>query len=158
MQRSKIAVYRLIFLVLLSLTLPAGAEPFRSCAVTGFTLEHADTFWKHPIDTYGESKVNLSNALQLGKLKSLTDTTLSLEYSQKDSFHSTWFKKNIRTVEEQFRDHFKTAVSFSITEVESEDDEAAADTKSMDRETIGKNIKADPLINKLVDELGLELS
>jgi DNA polymerase-3 subunit gamma/tau len=122
------------------------------------SLEQASLFWQELINNFNNSKVNLSNALQLAKLLSLKDSTLCLAYSKKDSFHSTWFKKNIRIVEEKFRDHFKAAVTFNISEEEIEEEDKIPDTKDMDRETIGKNIKADPLLNKLVDELGLEIT
>jgi len=100
----------------------------------------------------------LSNALQLGKPVALKDSNLSLVYSKKDSFHITWFKKNQRIIEQQFNKNFNTPIKFSIQEIEVEQDISKPEPKAVDRDTLGKSIKEDPLLNKLVDELGLEIT
>jgi hypothetical protein len=50
-------------------------------------------------------------------------------------------------------------VDFVIQEVESDDPETEKnEEKPLDRESLSKTIKEDPLLNKLVEELGLELT
>ena len=82
-------------------------------------------------ETYRNSKVNLANALELGRPVALDDKQISLSYSKKNSFHISWFKKNQRTVES---------------------------AQPLDRKNASKSLREDPLLNKLVDELGLEIT
>ena len=123
------------------------------------TLTEAKLYWAHLIDNYKLSKVNLANALELGKPVDLNESRLALEYSKKDSFHISWFKKNKRTIQSEFKNFFQVPVDFVIQEVESSDLETEAnEEKPLDRDSLSKTIKEDPLLNKLVEELGLELT
>ena len=89
----------------------------------------------------------------------MENTDLLLEYSKKNSFHISWFKKNQRTIENHLRNHFQEPIKITIQVVESKEDEQNSDPdKPMDKNSAKKMIKDDPLLNKLVEELGLELT
>jgi DNA polymerase-3 subunit gamma/tau len=122
-------------------------------------LEEGRVFWTNLVEEYRDSKVNLSNALELGKPVKLNDTELCLEYSKKDSFHISWFKKHQRSIENHLRNHFQEPIKVKIQIVETKDDEHEFNSeKPLDKNSVNKMIKEDPLLNKLVEELGLELT
>jgi DNA polymerase-3 subunit gamma/tau len=123
------------------------------------TLENTQLFWSELIENYRGSKVNLANALELGTPVALNDLQVSLAYSKKNSFHISWFKKNQRTIESQFMENFNSPVKFVIEETEETDSEQTREAeKHPDLHKAGKKISEDPLLTKLVDELGLELT
>lgn len=122
-------------------------------------LDEIKSYWTVLINDYKESKVNLANALELGKPIDLQDTNLLLEYTKKNSFHINWFKKHQKTIETQLRKHFQEPIIVSIQIIESKDDNSDIDPdRPLDKESVDKMIKNDPLLNKLVEELGLELT
>ena len=77
----------------------------------------------------------------------------------KHSFHISWLKKNQRDIEKEIKDHFDRTVKIIINIIESNEDnqESPAD-KSPDKDEMNKMIKEDPLLHKLVEDLGLELT
>jgi len=122
-------------------------------------IKEIQSFWLTLIEEYHTSKVNLANALELGKLVEFKNTDLFLEFSKKNSFHTSWFKKNQRTIETQLRDHFQEPIKVTVRVVELEDDEQdPSPDKPLDKKSANKLIQDDPLLNKLVEELGLELT
>jgi len=124
-----------------------------------FNLNEIQDYWIYLIEEYRNSKVNLANALELGRPAKLSENELFLEYSKQNSFHISWFKKNQRTIEHQLRDHFQEQIKITIQVVESEDKEQNPDPdKPLDKDSANKMIKDDPLLNKLVEELGLEIT
>jgi DNA polymerase-3 subunit gamma/tau len=123
------------------------------------SLEETQSYWTKLTEEYRNSKVNLANALELGKPVKLENTDLLLEYSKNNSFHISWFKKNQRTIEDRLRNHFQEPIKVTIQVVESEEgDQISNPDKPMDKNSANKMIKDDPLLNKLVEELGLELT
>jgi len=123
------------------------------------SLENAQKFWTELTETYRNSKVNLANALELGRPVALDDKQISLSYSKKNSFHISWFKKNQRTVESAFMENFHTSVTFIIQENEDgEESDDGEKEQPLDRKNASKSLREDPLLNKLVDELGLEIT
>lgn len=124
-----------------------------------FNLSEVQQFWNDLVIEFRESKVNLANALELGTIKSAENSELILQYSKKNSFHLSWFKKNQRLIEKRLRDYFKISLNINVQVVEDNDEEnGKTEKKSLDKDTINKMIKDDPLMNKLVEELGLELT
>jgi hypothetical protein len=122
-------------------------------------LEETQSYWTKLTEEYRNSKVNLANALELGQPVKLENTDLLVEYSKKNSFHISWFKKNQRTIEDRLRNHFQEPIKVTIQVVESEEgDQISNPDKPMDKNSANKMIKDDPLLNKLVEELGLELT
>jgi DNA polymerase-3 subunit gamma/tau len=123
------------------------------------TLDEMKSYWTMLIEEYRNSKVNLANALELGKPIDLIKTDLFLEYTKKNSFHITWFKKNQRTIESHLHKHFQEPIKVTVKVVESTDnDQDSNPDKPLDKDSANKLIKDDPLLNKLVEELGLELT
>jgi hypothetical protein len=122
-------------------------------------LNTIQNYWSELIGQYKSSKVNLANALELGKPVSLDNSELHITYSKKNSFHISWLKKNQRLIEKNLKDYFKITVKIvlDINEEEEPEPELPED-KKMDKESIKKMLKEDPLLNKLVDDLGLELT
>ncbi len=136
-------------------SLPISAEPTKPT----FNFEAIKAYWIKLAEQYRDTKVNLANALELGKPIELRDTELILEYAKKNSFHITWLKKNQRTIESQLHEHFQKPVKITMQVVESSDNESDKDPdKPLDKDSAKKLIKDDPLLNKLVEELGLELT
>jgi len=124
-----------------------------------YNFEAIKAYWIKLGEQYRETKVNLANALELGKPIELRETELILEYAKKNSFHITWFKKNQRMIESQLQEYFQEPVKIIVNVVESNDDDSDKDSdKPLDKDSVKKLIKDDPLLNKLVEELGLELT
>ena len=71
-----------------------------------------------------------------------------------DSFHISWLKKNKRIVEDHLYKHFKNSLKIAIKIIDGER-KSGKDSKKND---LHEMINEDPLMNKLIDELGLELT
>ncbi|MCK4561140.1 MAG: DNA polymerase III subunit gamma/tau [Calditrichia bacterium] len=122
-------------------------------------LKEMQSYWIKLVEEYRNSKVNLANALEFGKPVELKKTDLFLEYAKKNSFHISWFKKHQRTIENQLRNHFQETIKVSVQVVETDEDvQDSSPDKPLDKDSANKMIKDDPLLNKLVEELGLELT
>jgi DNA polymerase-3 subunit gamma/tau len=122
-------------------------------------IEEMISYWATLTEEFKSSKVNLANALELGKPIDLNNNDLLLEYTKKNSFHITWFKKHQRTIESHLRNHFQEPIKVIIQVVEENEDDLNSDPdKPLDKNSANKIIKDDPLLNKLVEELGLELT
>ena len=71
----------------------------------------------------------------------------------------SWLKKNQRELEKEIKDHFNKTIKIIIEVIESnEDDQETPDEKLPDKDEMNKKIKEDPLLHKLVEDLGLELT
>ena len=126
-------------------------------AKPALSLNEVKSFWEGMVEEYRSSKVNLSNALELGTPTELKNTDLFVEYTKKNSFHITWFKKHQRTIETHLHKHFQEPIKVSVQVIEGKDDGPEPDPeKPLDRDSANKLIKDDPLLNKLVEDLGLE--
>jgi hypothetical protein len=120
-------------------------------------LDEIKKVWPDLIQTYHKNKVHLANALELAQLISFSDRTLTLEFKKQDMFHHTWLNKNIRLVEEALHDRLKTKVKIKL-QIDKRSDEIKPPKKSLDKDDIDKIRQQDPILNKLIDELGLELT
>jgi hypothetical protein len=90
--------------------------------------------------------------MELGRLTVFQDNTLNIEYKKIHSFHENWIKKNIRSLEESFKNQFKQTIRIEIITVDS------GETNTENTQQILKKVSDDdPLINSLIEELGLEL-
>jgi DNA polymerase-3 subunit gamma/tau len=122
-------------------------------------LNEVKSYWTTLIEEFRNSKVNLANALELGEPVELNKTDLFLEYAKQNSFHITWFKKHQRTIETHLYEHFQEPIKITVQVVEGESDAQESNPdKPLDKSSATKLIKDDPLLNKLVEELGLELT
>jgi DNA polymerase-3 subunit gamma/tau len=121
------------------------------------SLDEIKKVWPDLIQTYHKNKVHLANALELAQLISFSDRTLTLEFKKQDMFHHTWLNKNIRLVEEALHDRLKTKVKIKL-QIDKRSDEIKPPKKSLDKDDIDKIRQQDPILNKLIDELGLELT
>lgn len=131
----------------------------QSPSKTPLNLKEMQSYWIKLVEEYRNSKVNLANALELGKPVELKKTDLILEYAKKNSFHISWFKKHQRTIENQLSNHFQETIKVSIQVVETDEDvQNVSPDKPLSKDSAHKLIKNDPLLNKLVEELGLELT
>ena len=128
--------------------------------LTMYSRSDAAAFAPFPMRSqFGLFKVNLANALELGRPVKLDNSDLFLEYSRKNSFHISWFKKQQRTIENHLHNHFQEPIKITIQVIETEDDEKVSNPdEPLDKNSANKMIKDDPLLNKLVEDLGLELT
>ena len=122
-------------------------------------IKEIQSYWNQLVEEYRNSKVHLANALELGKPLKLDNTDLLLEYSKKNSFHISWFKKHQREIENNLRNNFQIPIKITIQIVETKDNQkVSTPDKPLDKNSANKLIKNDPLLNKLVEDLGLELT
>jgi DNA polymerase-3 subunit gamma/tau len=122
-------------------------------AVAPVTLHNLQDHWKILIESFKTNKVNLANAMELGQLKTFQADTLEIEYKKIHSFHENWIRKHIRLLEETFKKQFKHTIKIELITVDS------GESNSEDTQHILKKVSEDdPLINSLIDELGLELN
>jgi len=124
------------------------------------TLSFSDlqAAWPQLTDQFRESKVNLANALEIGEIKSLNDSNLTIEYANADVFHSTWLNKNKRLVEEELHKKFASSVRLIINNVDKPGKGNKENSKNLNKEDMTKELEKDPVLNKLIDELGLEIT
>jgi DNA polymerase-3 subunit gamma/tau len=145
----------------LSISPPEAESPARSAAPEKppFNFESIKAYWIKLEEQYRDTKVNLANALELGKPVELKDSEFVLEYSKKNLFHITWLRKHQRTIETQLHDYFQEPLKVKVQIIDSDDDDTDNDTdKPLDKNSAKKLIQDDPLLNKLVEDLGLELT
>jgi DNA polymerase-3 subunit gamma/tau len=117
------------------------------------TLQSIQDYWEILIESFKINKVNLANAMELGHLKSFRAATLEIEYKKIHSFHENWIRKNVRLLEESFKKQFKQMIKIELITVDS------GESNSEDTHHVLKKVSEDdPLINTLIDELGLELN
>lgn len=116
-------------------------------------------YFEQLIEKYKNTRVNLANALELGTVKGINNFELTIAYSKKHSFQISWLKKNQREIERDIKDYFNHTVKIIIDVLENDhDDEDEPTDKTLDKDAMNKMIKEDPLLHKLVEDLGLELT
>jgi DNA polymerase-3 subunit gamma/tau len=119
---------------------------------TAITIEDIQHHWQNLIVSFKTQKVNLSNAMELGRLTAFQDDIVSIEYKKIHAFHENWIRKNQRLLEESFKHQFNKTIKIQITTIDT------GETNAEDEQQILKKVSAeDPIINTLIDELGLEL-
>ena len=123
------------------------------------TIKSIQVYWKRLIEDYRNLNMNLANALEFGTLVKLVNTDLILEYSKKNTFHLNLLKKHQQEIENHLKNHFQQSIKIEIHLVDTEHiDKRTNQDRTLDKKSAQNMIKDDPLLNKLVEELGLELT
>jgi DNA polymerase-3 subunit gamma/tau len=146
---------------------PAPAPPPTVDAKAGeavsfnFSLAGIQQVWPQLVDKFRQTKVNLGNAMEFGTPDKLEDSILTVRYESIDSFHNTWLNKNKKHVEDALGNIFKQAVHIE-TQLQNNPDaqprKSATATVAEDKRDLHKLMKEDELLNKLINDLGLELT
>jgi len=126
-----------------------------------FSLDGIQQVWPHLVDKFRQTKVNLGNALELGTPDKLENSVLTIRYDTVDSFHHTWLNKNKKHVEDALQDIFKKSVHIE-TQLQPSVNPQNLKPKSAEKKpspsSLHKLFKEDELLNKLITDLGLELT
>jgi DNA polymerase-3 subunit gamma/tau len=126
-----------------------------------FSLDGIQQVWPQLVDRFRQTKVNLGNALDLGIPDKLENSVLTVRYDSIDSFHHTWLNKNKKHVEEALQDIFKQSVHIE-TQLQPSNNPQSRKPESSDNKNspaaLHKSFKEDELLNKLITDLGLELT
>jgi len=138
--------------------IPAVANQMEETDTFTFSLEGMQQVWPQLVNKFRETKVNLGNALELGKPDKLENSILTVTYNSIDSFHHTWLNKNKRHVEEALLDIFKQSIRVETLIQPGVNPQVPKSGPAMNKGSIHKLIKEDELLNKLIDDLGLELT
>jgi DNA polymerase-3 subunit gamma/tau len=133
-------------------------ESAATAAPPALSLKILQNAWPEFIDNLREKRVNLATALELGQLKSFDNSNITLEYLKSDSFHISWLNKHKRLLEEMLQDRFAVPVKIQVATLENAENEINGTGKGLHKTTPEKTLKTDPLISKLIDDLGLELT
>ena len=123
------------------------------------TLKSIQVYWNRLIEDYRNLNMNLANTLELGMPVKLVDNDLILEYSKKNTFHQNMLKTHQQEIENYLQNHFQQSIKIGIRLVDTENIEKGTKHDGpLDKKSVHNMIKDDPLLNKLVEELGLELT
>jgi len=133
-----------------------GSDP--APANLPLSLEILQKDWPDFIAQIREQRVNLATALELGQLKALENSNITLEYLKSDYFHITWLNKHKRLLEELLQERFSVPVKIQIEMLESKEGQINNSGSGLNKLNPDSALKDDPLISKLIDELGLELT
>ena len=145
-------------------TVPVPAPPAEVKAEEpvsfNFSLAGIQQVWPQLVDKFRLTKVNLGTALEFGTPDKLEDSILTVRYDRIDSFHHTWLNKNKKHVEDALGNIFKQSVHI---ETQLQNNPEAQPRKSAtgineDKKDLHKLMKEDELLNKLINDLGLELT
>ena len=121
-------------------------------------LSSIQQFWPQLVEDFKQSKVNLATAIELGKPTKLENLELTVNYDSVDAFHVSWLNKNKRIVEEALFDRFNNHFKITTHTIKSSKQNVKETTGQDSKKAINKMMEEDPLINKLIKELGLELT
>ncbi len=102
--------------------------------------------------------MNLANALEMGEIKGLSGNKLTVEYAKSDVFYSTWLNKNKRLVEEELFKQVTATIHLDIISVDKPGSGIKATKPQLNKKELTKELEQDPVLNKLIDEFGLELT
>ena len=112
--------------------------------------------WKSFCEKVKATKISIGNALELG-VPQISDNKLLIKYHKAHNFQMNLLNNNKSIIEKLMKEEFdqsiylKTDIDESIPEPK--------ENKTINNEEIIKNVsKTDPLVNKLINELGLELT
>ena len=122
------------------------------------SLSSMQETWPELTAQFRDTKVNLANALEFGEVKSLEDSTLIIEFANADVFHSTLLTRNKRKVEEEIFKRYSSPIHLEIVNVEKPGKSNGSGATKMTRNETAKELEKDPVLNKLIDELGLEIT
>jgi DNA polymerase-3 subunit gamma/tau len=137
---------------------PAAVTDIAKEAKSNLTLTSIQKFWPQLATNFKQSKVNLANAIELGKPIKLDKSELTLRYDTIDAFHVTWLNKNRRIVEDALFDHFADHIKITTETIKSRKQDSLKSGGQNSKKAINKMLEEDPLINKLIKELGLEIT
>jgi DNA polymerase-3 subunit gamma/tau len=138
---------------------PAAETIMEEPVSFNFSLDGIQQLWPQLVDRFRQTKVNLGNAMEFGIPDKLENSILTVRYDSIDSFHHTWLNKNKKHVEDALGDIFKQSVHIE-TELQSNPDQQPrkSSTAADNKRDLHKLIKEDELLNKLITDLGLELT
>jgi DNA polymerase-3 subunit gamma/tau len=133
-------------------------HPLENSSPAEVTLSALKNFWPEITSQFKGSRVNLSNALELAEIKSFQDSRLTVEYANAEVFYSTWLTKHKRIVEETLFKKFSSPVRLVITNMDKPAKGIKNGEQRLNKKEVMKQIENDPVLNKLIDDLGLELT
>jgi hypothetical protein len=143
---------------------PTLEEQKKAISVTNQTelnLDKIRQFWNKLTQQFRKTKVNLANALECGIPAKLEDSQLIVEFQAVDIFHLNWLNKNKQLVEEELFQTFKKRIKITTktkqmkNDIDKNENDQNASHHIKDINHASAN---DPLLNKLIDEFGLELT
>jgi DNA polymerase III subunit gamma/tau len=112
--------------------------------------------WQQFCDKVKTTKISIGNALELGVPK-IQDDKLLVKYHKAHSFQMNLLIKNKNIIEKIIEDDYDQIFHVN-TEIDETIPEPKLNKTINTQETINQISKTDPLINKLINELGLELT
>ena len=122
------------------------------------SLSSLKNVWPQLTSQFRETKVNLATALEIGEIKSLQGTNLVIEYANSDVFYCTWLNKNKRLVEEELYKQFSSAIHLVINKVDKPGSGINKNNERLNKKEMTRELEKDPVLNKLIDEFGLEIT
>jgi DNA polymerase-3 subunit gamma/tau len=124
-----------------------------------FNLPKIKEYWELLIRQFRETKVNLANALECGNPVKLEDSQLTVEFQSVDIFHLNWLNNNKELIEEKLFQEFNKNIKIKTKKAKTDIDKnkRSQDPTHPDKQ-VNNAPENDPLLNKLIDELGLELT
>jgi DNA polymerase-3 subunit gamma/tau len=112
--------------------------------------------WQSFCDKIKATKISIGNALELG-IPEIDKNKLLVKYHKAHNFHLNILEKNKNVIEKIIKNEYN-----QLIHVKADIDESIPEpqlNKTINKEETIKQIsKTDPLINKLINELGLELT
>ena len=112
--------------------------------------------WQNFCDKVKATKMSIGNALELG-VPNIQDNKLLVKYHKAHNFQMNLLIKNKNIIEKIIKDDYDQLIHVN-TEIDESLPEPKLKKTINTQETINQISKTDPLINKLINELGLELT
>ena len=119
-------------------------------------LSEIQNNWQNFCDKVKSTKISIGNALELGVPK-IQDDKLLVKYHKAHNFQMSLLIKNKNIIEKIIKDDYDQLIHVK-TEIDETIPEPKFEKTINKQETIKQISKTDPLVNKLINELGLELT
>ncbi len=129
-------------------------EPEKTVTIPPFDAENFEIFRNQMYNHYKNKKVRLAHAFEVMKLAGLTDNAVTVEFNRNHNFHFTVINNHVRDMEDLLHRKFKKNIKVTV-QLSEELSEDAPQPKPV---AGTKPAEDDPMLNKLIDELGLELT
>jgi len=112
--------------------------------------------WQNFCNKVKATKISIGNALELG-IPKITENKLLVKYHKAHNFQMNLLNNNKTIIEKLIKEEFNQSIHIK-TDIDESIPEPQVN-KTINKEETIKNIsKTDPLVNKLINELGLELT
>lgn len=131
-------------------------SPDQSISVSADNSIDIQKNWQNFCDKVKATKISIGNALELG-VPTLQNDKLLVKYHKAHNFQMNLLDKNKGIIEKIIKDDYNQLVHIN-TNIDESLPEPKVNKKVNKQETIDKISKTDPLVNKLINELGLELT